>query len=322
MLSFDYIVRVLLLFIVYACARMCIERLGQCSDVRRWSLHARVGTCGKRKRKKGGKRVRVRRKPAKLTHLRTLIQAILSVPEAQKKYKRLPTRQNQVSQFQPQATDCNIESTCSKAQFETFLQLCAAVNNHVDTFNESNETLEHALSAFIEEHFPFAEGVARCATDPRKVSCKKGHVHLRVKEAFRMPVNILRLTRQEIEQHPNLRRVRVHAMTGQREPTQEDILYVYEHDLTTPTTPFVQLKWNEQCGLDIKSHLGVSDNATLMPFSSGDKPVTRASCGGKAYDGQDAMDKCLAVDDAYFKEYKVMVRIFASPSTVDASIDS
>lgn len=228
------------------------------------------------------------------------------------KYKRLPTRQNQVSQFQLQA-DCNIKSTCSKAIFEKFLQLCAAVNHHVDTFNESNNTFEDALSAFIEKHFPFATGVARCATDPRKVSCNEGHVHLRVKEAFRMPVNILRLTRQEIEQHPNLRRVRVHAMTRHGEPTQEDILYVYDKDVTTLITPFVQLKWHKKLGLDIKSHQGVSDNSTLMPFSSGDKPVTRASCGGKAFDGQNAKDKCLAVDDSYFKGYKIMIRIFASP---------
>lgn len=257
------------------------------------------------------------------TYLDALTSTISNVPTEQHPHgKKLPLNQRDVSQFQLQATDCKIQSTCSEAHFWTLLELCAAVNNHVDTSNDSNKTCEHALSAFTEKHFPFADGVARCATDLRKVSCKKGHVHLRVKEAFRMPVNILRLTRQDIEQHPNLRRVRVHAMTGQREPTQEDILYVYEHDLTTPTTPFVQLKWNEQFGLDIKSHLGVSDYATLMPFSSGDKPVTRASCGGKAYDGQDAMDKCLAVDDAYFKEYKVMVRIFASPSTVDESIDS
>lgn len=251
------------------------------------------------------------------THLGALTSTISNVPVEQNLHgKKLPLKQRDVSQFQLQATDCKIQSTCSEAHFWTLLALCADVNN------ESNETLEHALSAFIEEHFPFAECVARCATDLRKVSCKNGHVHLRVKEEFRMPVNILRLTRQEIAQHRNLRRLRVNAMTRHGEPTQEDILYVYEHDLTTPTTPFVQLKWNEQCGLDIKSALGVSDYATLMPFSSGDKPVTRASCGGKAYDGQDAMDKCLAVDDAFFKEYKVMVRIFASPSTVDESIDS
>ena len=300
MSAFDSIFGMLLLFIVYALAHVCIEQLRGCSDVRRWCLHAGLGSDGKRKRK------RKPRSASKLTRLEALIDTILSVQKLNKKqYKALPTSQRELSTFQPQATDAyDLQHTCSKAMFEELVDLCISLNKLVDDTSASKEKLhelEHAISLIIEAHFPFAEHVARCSTNMSKVSCAggdgKAHLHVRVKKP--MPVNIMLLTRLEIEQNPWIRRLRVDASTRSGKKTKVDELVIDYRDflkssthLETTTTLFVQMKWNPiRNDLEIKSQVGETDSSTRMPFT-GNSPVNRASAGGLAYDDVDALFKC------------------------------
>ena len=255
-----------------------------------------------------------------LNMLRNLIKKIVKNSKFETGIE-LPESASQLSLFQTQADACKEKATCSVEQFETFLQWCELLNALVENDNGSPQTqrliarFEDNISAFIREHFPFAEGVARCATNEKMVSYKNGHVHLLLKHGSHMRTNILLCDYEELQELNRsniLHGICVSASTKSRVTTSEHVLFVRESDVETQMTPFVQVKVDKKNHqLDIKSHMGVSSTTTYMPFSKPSPPVTRASCGGLTwFDSASALEKCSSFEDTYFRDYKVMVRIF------------